>query len=614
MQVIKQIENYIINNEIEKSYECIIENENEYIKNAEYWNLRGMLCSKIQEYDSAINCYKKSIELKEDYLDGYFNLVYTYKLTGENLKSIFYIGIALRYTNDVEYINDIKNIYQNHKLEKQYDKIIEEIKNNTELNSKNIDLVRYIASQFTNIDNEYITLLSKKINIESWAYIKDELVFTSKDILAFEDFIVDYDYNKIDVIIPYDVNYISKTREISKKQIKKCFIMVPTNDGKFELVEIDKSTMESLSKEEYKKTVTLNRFNAADSNVYALIKYIPEKFREKYKLNIINGRDVFTIENIVKVPLISSVTVSGFNTFTDYPKFTYNIDVGHGSVAFKACGNMDKKHKNFAFTPKEYESVDTVCVASNMNMLILSSFSAIPENKYQITGNPRTDTLLLSNGIDNLEILLERKLKDKKIIFNMPTFHIHENSGIANGNQDLVESIKIKNFDYEKFDKYLEKNNMICICKVHHAEENIVISNIKDKNLNNIFFISNKDLHNKGLDLYEILNCAEVLITDYSSIYGDFLFMNKPTIFINTDIEDYRRERGIILEPYDFWTAGPKVNNQESLQIELIKCIEDKNYYKQKREELRDVFFIHKDDKASLRVWEYIDDILSYNI
>ncbi len=54
---------------------------------------------------------------------------------------------------------------------------------------------------------------------------------------------------------------------------------------------------------------------------------MPKQYKDIYKLNIINGKDVFDIENMVKVPIISSVTVSGFNTFVNYPKFTYNIDV-----------------------------------------------------------------------------------------------------------------------------------------------------------------------------------------------------------------------------------------------------------------------------------------------
>ena len=125
--------------------------------------------------------------------------------------------------------------------------------------------------------------------------------------------------------------------------------------------------MFSLKNKDNEITVTLNLFNAADANVYAMIKYMPEKYKNKYKLNIIHGRDVFNIENMIKVPLLSSVTVGGFNTFTSYPKYTYNIDVGHASVIMKNCGILDKKHKNFGFTPKEYESIDACPWQDSLN-------------------------------------------------------------------------------------------------------------------------------------------------------------------------------------------------------------------------------------------------------
>ncbi|WP_042275366.1 CDP-glycerol glycerophosphotransferase family protein [[Clostridium] dakarense] len=611
METINRIKKFIINNDIENAYEIIMQNENKYINNSEYWNLRGMLCSKIQEYDAAISCYKTSIGIKYDYLDAYFNLSYTYKLIGEKVKSALYGGIALRYTDDIDFINDITNLYKDEVLSKEYKLLLDEIKSNLAIDYNNPDLVKYIASKFKNIDKEYVELLSKNKIGDSWAYIKDNYVITSKEVLSINDFISCDEHSELNAIVLYDINYINLTREIALKGVKKCFIIVPTDNNKLELVEIDYKTMEGLRDKDYKRTVTLNRFNAADSNVYALIKYIPEKYKERYKLNIINGREVYNIENIVKVPLISSVTVSGFNTFVGYPKFTYNIDVGHGSVILKNCGIMDKKHKNFAFTPEEYENIDKVCISSNMNMLIQSAFSAIPEDKYEITGNPRTDTLVLSDGRKNLEKLLGRSIDGKKVIFNMPTFHIHENSGVINGGK-FNDSIKIKGFNYTRFNEFLHKNNIICISKVHHAEERTIISKTKERKLENLLFISNENLDEKGLDLYEILNCADILITDYSSIYGDFLFMNKSTVFINADIEEYRQERGISLEPYDFWTAGPKVKTQDELELELFNCLYKEEYFKQKREELRDVFYKHKDSNSSLRVWNHIDKVLKY--
>lgn len=608
MDIINEIKRCIIENDIELAYKNIIENETKLLNNAEYWNLRGMLCYKIQEYDIAINCYIKSINIKNDFLDSYFNLVYIYKLLGEKMKAALYSGLALKYINDTSFENELISVFENDLLVSEYVEIIKTIKNNGSINIKNLSFVKYISTMFDDIDESYINNIYMKNIDKTWAFVKGDYILTSREILSIEDYIKVKEKSQLNIMIKYDINYIKITRDMALKGVYSCFIMVESNRT-WELVEIDSQDMEHLKNEDYKITVTLNKFNAADSNVYALIKYMPEKYKEKYKLNVINGRDVLSIESIVKVPLLSTVTVSGFNTFTSYPKFTYNIDVGHAGIIMKNCGLMDKKCKEFSFTPEEYKQIDKICVASQMSMFIQSAFSAIPEDKYEITGNPRTDTLMLADGKINLEKLLGKKIKNKKIIFNMPTFHIHENSGVING-EKFNDAIKIKNFDYKNFDEFLEKNEIICISKVHHAEERFITKKVKNLKLKNMIFISNEDLDKHNFDLYEILNSGDLLITDYSSIYGDFLFMDKPILFVNQDIDKYREERGLSLEPYEFWTAGPKVQSQHQLQEEIKIYLNNEDYYKQKRKELREVFFKHKDNKSTFRVWEHINRVL----
>ncbi|MBU5307018.1 CDP-glycerol glycerophosphotransferase family protein [Clostridioides mangenotii] len=611
MEIINKIEHLIKENDIENAYDCIIENEKQYINNAEYWNLRGILCSKIKEYEAAIGCYKTSINIKYDYIDAYFNLIYTYMITGEKLKSVLNASISLRYIDDTSYINDINNLYKYEKTSKKYIEVLNEVKTNFYVEGNNISLIMYIAGHFNDMNKEYIHISYENNIANNWAYIKDDYVITNKEIIGIDDFVCDHNYSGFDVIVPYDINYIDVIRNIASKGLKNCSVLL-SSEGEFKLIDIDNETMIGLKDEDYKRTITLNRFNVADSNVYALIKYMPKQYKDKYKLNVINGTDVYNLENIIKVPLISPITVSGFNTFcTAYPKFTYNIEVGHGVVGFKGCGLMDKKNKNFAFTPEEYKKIDKIYTTSKMSMLMLSAFASIPEDKYEITGNPRTDILMLSDGKRNLEKLLGISLENKKVIFNMPTFYVHDNSGVVSGSSELDDAIKIKNFDYEKFNQFLIDNNIICISKVHHGEEKSITNKVKNRSLDNMIFISNNDLENKDLDLYEILNAADILITDYSSIYGDFLYMDKPTIFVNTDMEIYEKERGIILEPYDFWAAGPKVQNQGSLSEEIINCINDKNYYKKERNTIKDIFYYHKDEKSSARVWDSIDSLLS---
>ena len=61
----------------------------------------------------------------------------------------------------------------------------------------------------------------------------------------------------------------------------------------------------------------------------------------------------------------------------------------------------------------------------------------------------------------------------------------------------------------------------------------------------------------------ELYLVSDLLITDYSSVYFDYLNLNKPVIFINTDEDTYKDERGFIFDNEDMWRPGPKVKDMK---------------------------------------------------
>src|SRR5690606_25268083 len=69
----------------------------------------------------------------------------------------------------------------------------------------------------------------------------------------------------------------------------------------------------------------------------------------------------------------------------------------------------------------------------------------------------------------------------------------------------------------------------------------------------------------------ELLSIVDILITDYSSIFFDFLVTNKPILFYMWDFEDYNHNRGMYIDINNL--PGPVVKDVEGL-IASINNIE----------------------------------------
>lgn len=114
-----------------------------------------------------------------------------------------------------------------------------------------------------------------------------------------------------------------------------------------------------------------------------------------------------------------------------------------------------------------------------------------------------------------------------------------------------------------------------------------------------------------------VLGASAVLITDYSSIFYDFLALGRPVLFYVPDLEDYRSYRDLYAEPEEF--AGPVLQTLEDLASELTKILESASYAVSDKyldikkrfagkddggvcERITDIVFRGDSDKYSIRV------------
>ena len=135
--------------------------------------------------------------------------------------------------------------------------------------------------------------------------------------------------------------------------------------------------------------------------------------------------------------------------------------------------------------------------------------------------------------------------------------------------------------------------------KLHPYEEKLYKDLVKNDHL---VMISHQDLIKKKMDIHELLLDVDTLITDYSSIYFDFLLLDRQIIFVPTDRDIYERERGFNLQPYDFWTPGAKVYTQEALEKELFA----EDFYVKERQAVRDIIHTYQDSSSCERVYNEV--------
>ena len=76
-------------------------------------------------------------------------------------------------------------------------------------------------------------------------------------------------------------------------------------------------------------------------------------------------------------------------------------------------------------------------------------------------------------------------------------------------------------------------------------------------------------------DMQDLLQCADVLLTDYSSCMWDFSLMHKPCFLYARDIAEYRGERDFYT-PIDSWPF-PLADDNDSLE-QVISDFDEGQY------------------------------------
>jgi glycosyltransferase involved in cell wall biosynthesis len=108
------------------------------------------------------------------------------------------------------------------------------------------------------------------------------------------------------------------------------------------------------------------------------------------------------------------------------------------------------------------------------------------------------------------------------------------------------------------------------------------------------------------LDTNEVLSVTDILITDFSGIYFDFLSGGRPIIFYVPDFDEFREYRGLYLTKEDL--PGPITGKLSQVSNWILMINQRKAKYKDIYEKQRIKYVPHEDGKSGERIWNVILD------
>ena len=121
------------------------------------------------------------------------------------------------------------------------------------------------------------------------------------------------------------------------------------------------------------------------------------------------------------------------------------------------------------------------------------------------------------------------------------------------------------------------------------------------------------DLSASGLTLYHLLAHADVLISDHSSVWIDFLLTQRPMVFAVSDLEEYAGSRGFYFDPVTDLFPGPLVTDLDALERELAAVVgagAGEDAWAERRREALPVHHVHVDASSADRVAALVLDTL----
>ena len=224
---------------------------------------------------------------------------------------------------------------------------------------------------------------------------------------------------------------------------------------------------------------------------------------------------------------------------------------------------------------------------------IQAKSQGLDEDKYLAVGFPRNDWMFNIPDRDRMiwNRFIDGHLYDKVVLY-APTWRMHG---------EPTKIFPFDDFDPESLASFLAEHRILLLLRPHikelHLTHNLKTVNTLMQASSNVRLATVEEF----FDANALLPFVDLLISDYSSIYHDFLLLDRPVAFIPYDFHQFDAENGFKY-PYFEYLPGPSMYDQKDLISVLTDLIRNKDPFAQSRNTLRNKLYAHLDGNACERL------------
>lgn len=273
---------------------------------------------------------------------------------------------------------------------------------------------------------------------------------------------------------------------------------------------------------------------------------------------------------------------------------------------FLAHGSKTKKTKGFYEMGKK---VDFVNVQSHFFDDVTAEEYGCTKDQFVYLGYPRCDCFF-NQGKSKEEIRKTLGLCSEDYLIWLPTYR---KMAIRDDSKDSVYNITgmplfYSEDDLSELNEYLKKRNVCIIYKPHPVQD---ISVIKSRSLSNVVILNDEELMAKDLQLYEVISHSKALITDYSSVYYDYLLLDRPIATTTDDLEAWKNNRGFAFDLESLYDRSTiRVAVKEELYLFIDDTLNGIDRKKEARQEICRATNMHMDGNSAERAGEFVLNLL----